>query len=584
VVKIHIFSNNVALMNFRVRRASNVMRRVSCLAGILAVAGVVSACQRSSTGVLGPSGSKCAISLPASLQAIGAEGGTGSLPITVAPECTWTVSSAADWIVVTSSTSGQGAGTVEYRASANPRASERRGALLVSERRVELTQAAATCQLALTPSSVAVSASGGEGVIAVNATEGCDWSATSDADWLTIVTAPSGNGVGSMRFRADANAGPARTGNIRVGNRTVSVQQHGIGAACTFAIARTETVLPATGGTDIIGVTAPANCPWTAQSHDSWILVTSGASGSGNGNVVLTIAPNLGGQRHGTATIAGNTYYVTQQAAVAVPSCSYELDSAGEAVGFSGETLEVGVTAGSGCSWTTSSQAPWITVLSGSGVGSGEAQLGVLANPGSARTGTATIAGRTFTVTQQAVIPTCTYALNSTSASIGAGGGPMQFGVTAGAGCPWTASTTANWITVQSGTGSGNGTVQLSIAANGGPSRAGTVTVGGRTFTVNQSGTVQVCTYALSPTRQQVPLSGGSFSVQITTQPACGWTAESRNSWIRLTSSSTGTGSGLLNYEVEGLLLIGSRSGEVEISGQILRVDQAALLFDSDDQ
>ena len=580
-----MFSNNVALMNSRVGPCSSgsLMRRVFCLAGIVAFSGVVSACQSSSTGVLGPSGSKCTISLPASLQAIGAEGGTGSLPIAVAPECTWSVSSAADWIVITSSTSGQGTGVVEYVASANPRASERRGALLVSERRVELTQAAASCQLVLAPSSVSVSASGGEGVIAVNATEGCEWSATSDVDWLTIVTAASGNGAGSLRFRADANGGPARSGSIRVGNSTATVQQHGTGSACAFAIDRTETVLAATGGPDVIGVSAPANCPWTAQSNDSWIVVTGGATGSGNGNVVLTIAPNLGGQRHGTATIAGITHYVTQQAAVSVPACSYELDSAGDAVGFLGDTLEIGVTAGSSCNWTTSSQAPWITVLSGSGVGNGVAQLGVLSNTGSARTGTATIAGITFTVTQQAVIPTCTYALNSTSASIGASGGSVQFGVTAGAGCPWTASTTANWITVQSATGSGNGTVQLSIASNGGPSRVGTVTVAGRTFTVSQSGAVQVCTYTLSPTRQQVNLNGGNFSVQITTLPGCNWTAESRDSWITLTSSATGTGSGVLNYQI-GFLLLGSRSGEIEIAGQIVRVDQSALLLGSDGQ
>ena len=571
-----MFSNNVALMNSGVR--GSLMKRAFALAGILAVSGLASACQSSSTDVLGPSGSKCAISLPASLQAIGPEGGTGSLPISVAAECTWTASSAADWIVITSSTSGQGTGVVEYVASPNPRATERRGALLVSERRVELTQAAASCQLALTPSSAVVSASGGEGVIAVNSTEGCDWLATSDADWLTIVTAPSGNGAGSLRFRAEANAGAARSGTIRVGSRTVSVQQHGVGVACAFAIERTETVVPATGGADAVGVAGPANCPWTAQSHDPWIVVTSGAGGSGNGIVTLTIALNLGGQRRGTATIAGNTYYVTQQAAVIVPSCSYQLDSTGDAVGFAGDTLEIGVTTGSGCSWTTSSQAPWITVLSGSGVGSGVARLGVLANTGGARTGTATIAGRPFTVTQQAALQTCTYAIDSTGASVGSAGGPVQFGVTAGTGCPWTASTTASWITVQNGTGSGNGTVQLSIAANGGPSRVGTVTVGGRTFTVSQSGAVQVCTHALNPTQQQVGALGGTFSVQITTQAGCSWTAESRDSWITLTSSSTGTGNGVLNYRVDGNLLLFSRTGSIEIAGQTLFVVQPGLL------
>jgi hypothetical protein len=581
VVKTHMFSNNVGLMHMRMRRAF--MKRALGLAGTLVIAVFVAACQKSSTGVLGPSGSKCAMSLPASLQALGADGGAGSLPITVAPECTWTASSAADWLVITSSTSGQGAGVVEYVASANPRASERRGALLVSERRVEVTQAAASCQIRLTPSSAVVSLSGGEGMVAVNATEGCDWSATSDAEWLSIVTAASGNGAGSLRFRTDANAGPARTGTIRVGNGTVTVQQHGTGAACAFAIDRSETVVPATGGADVVAVSAPANCPWTAQSHDSWIVVTAGANGSGNGSAVLTIAPNVGGQRHGTATIAGITHYVTQPAAVSVPACSYELDSAGDAVGFLGDTLEIGVTAGSSCGWTTSSQAPWITVVSGSGVGNGVAQLGVLSNTGNARTGTATIAGRTFTVTQQAVIPTCTYTLNSTSASIGAGGGSVQFGVTAGAGCPWTASTTASWITVQDAGGSGNGSVHLSIAANTGPSRIGTVMVAGRTFTVSQSGAAQVCTYALNPTQQQVGALGGSFSVQITTQAACNWTAASRDGWIHLTSSTTGTGSGLVQYSVD-LGLLFSRSGEIEIAGQILRVNQAALLLDSNGQ
>jgi hypothetical protein len=313
--------------------------------------------------------------------------------------------------------------------------------------------------------------------------------------------------------------------------------------------------------------------------------VTGGASGSGNGNVTLTIAPNLAAQRSGTATIAGNTYYVTQQAAVSAPvPCSFVLDSTSDTVGALGETLQIGVTAGSGCSWTTSSHAPWITVLSGGGVGNGVARLAVAPNLGAARVGTATIAGRAFTVTQQAAIPTCTYTIDSTGASVGAAGGSVQFGVNAGTGCTWTAATTASWITIQNGTGSGNGTVQLSIAANGGPSRVGTVTVAGRTFTVSQAAAVQVCTYALSPTRQQVPPNGGTFSVQITTQPACGWTAESRDSWITLTSSSTGSGSGILHYEVDGGLLLGSRTGEIEIAGRILFVDQSALLLGADDQ
>ena len=60
------------------------------------------------------------------------------------------------------------------------------------------------------------------------------------------------------------------------------------------------------------------------------------------------------------------------------------------------------MTAGAGCAWTASSNNPWITVTSGSsGSGAGTVGYSVASNSGSARTGTITIAGQTFTVSQQ---------------------------------------------------------------------------------------------------------------------------------------------------------------------------------------
>ena len=49
--------------------------------------------------------------------------------------------------------------------------------------------------------------------------------------------------------------------------------------------------------------------------------MTSGASGSGNGSVAFTVAANAGGARTGTITVAGQTFTVTQAAAVV--SCTY---------------------------------------------------------------------------------------------------------------------------------------------------------------------------------------------------------------------------------------------------------------------
>jgi len=54
-------------------------------------------------------------------------------------------------------------------------------------------------------------------------------------------------------------------------------------------------------------------------------------------------------------------------------------------------------------------------------------------------------------------------------------------------GCPWQAQSNADWITVVSGSGQGGGEVRYSVAANTGfERRVGTVTVGGRNFSVTQ--------------------------------------------------------------------------------------------------
>jgi hypothetical protein len=60
--------------------------------------------------------------------------------------------------------------------------------------------------------------------------------------------------------------------------------------------------------------------------------------------------------------------------------------------------------------------------------------------------------------------------------------------VTAGAGCAWTAVSTANWITVTAGaSGSGPGTIGYSVAPNSGAARIGTIAVSGQSFTVSQA-------------------------------------------------------------------------------------------------
>jgi hypothetical protein len=88
---------------------------------------------------------------------------------------------------------------------------------------------------------------------------------------------------------------------------------------------------------------------------------------------------------------------------------------------------------------------------------------------------------------------TCLYNLSPTSQSISASGGPASTGISTQSGCSWTAASNVSWLTIPStSSGTGSGTVSYSVASNTATTpRSGTMTIGGRTFTVNQAGSVR---------------------------------------------------------------------------------------------
>jgi len=86
-------------------------------------------------------------------------------------------------------------------------------------------------------------------------------------------------------------------------------------------------------------------------------------------------------------------------------SCTYSISPTSQSFGDIGGSGDVSVTSQGDCSWTATSNDDWITVISGdSGSGSGTVGYSVAANPDAdSRTGTITIAGETFTVTQDGI-------------------------------------------------------------------------------------------------------------------------------------------------------------------------------------
>ncbi|HKP87803.1 MAG TPA: BACON domain-containing carbohydrate-binding protein, partial [Blastocatellia bacterium] len=171
-------------------------------------------------------------------------------------------------------------------------------------------------------------------------------------------------------------------------------------------------------------------------------------------------------------------------------SCAFSLSSPGQAFTGSGGDGSVDVLTTSGCAWAATSNDSWIIITSADGgTGNGNITYSVRENTSPTfRTGTMTIAGLTFTVTQDGANDTCVFSISPASKTFNVGGGTGTVNVTATSGCDWIATSNANWIIITSGgSGSGNGTVGYTVASNNsGVQRTGTVLIAGKVFTVKQ--------------------------------------------------------------------------------------------------
>jgi hypothetical protein len=464
---------------------------------VLAAAGVCG-CETSSTVTQSPNPVKCQVTLAAPPM-MDAGGGSGSLAITTQPECAWDVSTSVTWISGFTPASGQGNGTVSFRVTSNDGSSQRDGMIVVNGEQARVSQRA-PCRYEIGPGNQTLDAGGGSGNINIATTSDCSWSAVAEAGWITLSSSATGSGNGTVHFTVAPNPGEARSAAIAIANQRPNITQAGVTApappppTCTANISPTSQNVAAGGGTGTVTVTAGTTCQWTATSGATWITVTSGAAGTGNGSVAFSVANNTGAARTGTLTIGGRVFTVSQAAGSSSPppppppaSCSYSIDPRSDSAPVAGGSGTVNVSTTSACAWTASSNASWITITSGaSGTGDGRASYLVLANVGGSRTGTLTVAGQTFTVTQAALV--CSYSISPNNEKVEAPAGTGSVTVSTSSGCTWTASSNTSWMTVTSGaSGTGNGTVTYSYSENTGKDRKGTLTAAGRTFTLDQS-------------------------------------------------------------------------------------------------
>ena len=85
--------------------------------------------------------------------------------------------------------------------------------------------------------------------------------------------------------------------------------------SCRYSLTPSELLLPASGYSTEVTVTASEGCGWTVTGNPSWLTITNGANGTGTGQFMYTVAENKGASRQAMLTVAAETHFVRQAAA-----------------------------------------------------------------------------------------------------------------------------------------------------------------------------------------------------------------------------------------------------------------------------
>ena len=239
----------------------------------------------------------------------GAAGGSTNVVLTVPSITQWTAESGAPWITVTSSSSSAGSARVSFDVSANPSTEARTGTLALAGKTVTVRQAGLWSQLSY--DGTVFNETSDSGWIDVQVEGDGDWTASTDADWLTLLDT-EGHGSGSVMFVVDDfnTTVASRTATVTIAGKTVTVTQRGYELSIDPMVAE----IGSNAGAGEIGVTAPIGAVWEALVTADWITLVGGATGMGNGTLRYTVSDNTtGGTRTGKIVISGQEYTITQR-------------------------------------------------------------------------------------------------------------------------------------------------------------------------------------------------------------------------------------------------------------------------------
>ena len=197
----------------------------------------LSAAQRTGGMIIGlqsvtvtQAGANCAFGMMPAKQSFPVGGGPGVF--SVQANCSWQAASNVAWVGV--SASGISDTTVNYSVAANACMDGRSGIItlatsLANPPTLAVTQDGSPGNISLSAYSATVGPADSVGRIRVTTGDVCNWSATTDVNWIQITVGASGTGNGGISYHLLENTSAQRTGSIHVGALAYTITQQAPG-------------------------------------------------------------------------------------------------------------------------------------------------------------------------------------------------------------------------------------------------------------------------------------------------------------------------------------------------------------------
>ena len=303
----------------------------------------------------------------------------------------WSATPDAGWVTVTpaSGSAADGSATITVSVVKNDTFDARTAKVSVKagplSATITVNQAGKDVVFTLSDQQLNAEAAGLEKTIEFESN--IDWTASSDASWLTVTPASgkASDAKVSITIKAEKNdTFDARTAkvNVTAGKNSAVITVSQAGKDVVFTLSDQQLNAETAGLEKTIEF--ESNTDWTASSDASWLTVTPASGKASDAKVSITIKAEkntLAKTRNAKVSVsAGSKSAVITVNQEAAPAYVKVTPASDKPFGYSG--LETSISVESNAAWTVSCDAGWLEVSPSNGEGNGTVNVKAGMNEG----------------------------------------------------------------------------------------------------------------------------------------------------------------------------------------------------------